>query len=155
MIIVIAIMVFSYGVFTSANLSSAALVAKSYEDQKYDVFVLYGHTQEDDRNIGTHPDIIDKGELTIKNPNSQDVIVKTVMIIENTDLDLSKIEIDIDGNKIDKSQARIVNGAIELDLETKELSSYKTAKSTISIYGNPLELDEFDYTFNVIESFYE
>jgi len=80
-IVVVFIMIFSYGIFTSASLSSASLVARSYEGQKYNVYVMYGRTSQNSEDIGTKENLLDRGELTLKNPNEQRVATSSFILL--------------------------------------------------------------------------
>ncbi len=155
-IVVVFIMIFSYGIFTSASLSSASLVARSYEGQKYNVYVMYGRTSQNSEDIGTKENLLDRGELTLKNPNEQRVATTSFILFKNDEnLDLSRLHITIDDKEVDTSIINLVDEYCEIKLDSGSLNGYETTRNTISIYGDPLNTKSLDYTFKVIESFYE
>lgn len=155
-LLVVVILIISYFVFTNANLSSASLVAKSYDEGQYNVYVMYGKTALNSEAIALNENIVDQGELSVKNPNKTPLYADVVLMIkEDENLNLTTINMTIDDLLVDLSHAELKNGYYELTIKTEEMQAYDSFKSTVTIFADPLEAPKIDYTFKIIESFYQ
>jgi len=153
--LVILFLIISFLAFTTTSLSNSALVAETYDRTKYDLQVLYGRTNSNKESVLQFENLLDRGELEIKNPNMSPTNIEIKMIIEKNDIDsINELIIDFDDIFVDMSKAIEKENTYELIIETTKLDGYSTFKKTVSIYGDPLNTKELEYTFKVTESFY-
>ncbi len=154
-LLVVIILIISYTVFTNANLSTASLIAKNYDESQYNVYVMYGKTASNNDAIALNENIIDQGELSIKNPNKTSIYADIVLMVKDEkNINWEDIKMTIDGKIVDLDKKMLTNGYYEIDIKTIDMQAYETYKNTITLFGNPLENPKIDYTFKIIESFY-
>lgn len=155
-IVVLSMLIFvSYWIFDSSNLSASASVAKASTSVNNATQVLYGRTSVDISDVLSSESLIDKGTLTIKNTNNKRVNIEIILSIENKEFDLNNYSFEFSNTKVDEHDVKSTVDGYELSLGSLTLEPYETFKDALSVYGNPYTADKFEYTFKIIESFYE
>lgn len=153
--LVVLFLIISFQAFTQTGLSASASVAEVYNASKLELQVLYGRTNSNRDSVLQFENLLDRGELEIKNPNSSTTNIDIKMILTKGELkNLNSIAISVDDEFIDVSQAIEKDGTYEIALKSTKLKGYTRLKHTISIYGDALNTPILEYTFKVTESFY-
>ena len=148
---IIVIMIFvvtSYFIFTNSSISKYASIAAAYDTMNVDLMVSY---KRDNDAVLRNVNILDKGTLSVKNPNKRNVSsILYLYVSEDANLDL--VDFIVDGNVVDTTNKVIKNGyyvfvALDCEIEAFEYKYIDTQIKCNAFYTEP-----FSYMFNV-ESF--
>lgn len=149
---VVLCLILSYIVFTSNNLASSAKIAEASVVNGYSFQTRFARTDENINDIMTFSNLLDKGELTVRNPNATEKEVKLIMIIENAIKDdIEDIEIKIDDATVDTNKAIAIGDNLEIEIEDCSISGYSNYKGVVAFYGDPYRVSNFNYSFRVTE----
>ena len=140
--------VVSYFVFTNSRIGEYASTAAYYDTNNVDLMVSY---KQDSETILSTENVLDKGILSVKNPNKRGVSsIVYLYISENANLDT--IEFIIDGNKIDTTNRTIEDGYYIFPVLDCEIPAFEYKYIDTEIQGDAFFTTPFSYKFNV-ESF--
>lgn len=147
-IVIIAFVIASYFIFTNSRLSEFANTARAYDTMNVDLMVSY--SQDTDAILKT-ADTLDKGILSVKNPNKREVN-SIVYLYISEDANLKNVEFIIDGNIIDTTNATLKDGYYVLPVLDCEIDAFQYKYIDTEIKGDAFYTTPFSYRFNV-ESF--
>jgi len=152
--IVIIMVIISYFVFTNTHLSETAAIAEKYDNANYNIQMTYGKTEETENAILAYANLIDRGVLSIRNPNNSNKRVELDLIFNGDPIYLNYIEAEYNGEKIDLKNHTENNGRFIVRLDSIELSSYQEINHIFSLYGDASIGSYFTISFECKESFY-
>lgn len=139
--------VISYNGIKENNLSESALIASN--SNNYPIQYVYGRNTSD---ILAYRDLLDRGTLTLRNPNKIEKIAKIDLIINGDVSNIGNLKIDFDGKVIDSSSLISEDGKYTLPLGKIALKSFANREIILSIYGDPFKDTVFSYNLTVNES---
>ena len=146
--VIIAFMITIYYLFTNSRISQYASTAAAYDTMNMDFMLSY--LQDTDAVLNT-ADTLDKGILSVKNPNKREAS-STIYLYISEDANLENIEFIIDGNKIDTTNATVSDGYYVLPALNCEIDAFQYKYIDTEIKGNAFNTTPFSYKFGV-ESF--
>ncbi len=152
--IIIVLVVISYGSFTKSNLSSAMSIAEDSVNNMRDMQMSYKKTSENESHIKNTENILDEGILSIKNTNKVDVITDIMLYVKYDEmLNTGSYQIGIDGKIVELKNAELIDGYYVIKLDTKNIQKYSYDDATVTVYGNPYNATRLRYTFKTVENF--
>lgn len=143
---IIVFVVVSYFAFTNSRLSQFASMAAKYSRMDSGLSVSYS---KDTNSVLATADLLDKGTLSIKNPNKIGTS-SIVYLYVSEDAKLDNVEFVIDGNTIDTTDAKVKDGYYILPVLNCELDAYENKLIDAEIKGNPYYITSFSYKFDVV-----
>lgn len=151
-ILIVSFMVVSYSGFTMNNLSEASKIASVSSKETRDIYIMYARLDEDSV-VRTDDNIVDRGVLSLKNPNKTAKSMSVVMQLQKSDAyDIGDISITFDGEDVGMGVIMNLDQTYEVILGTVELEAYEYCEKNIvisDIEGSvPLE-----YSFKIVGSF--
>ncbi len=145
--------VLSYFVFSMNNLQSSAKIAEAYSQDDYDFQTSFSRTSSNIDDIMTFSNLLDKGELVVRNPNRLAKNVKIVMLIEgNEEVDLEALEIKVNDRAVDLSNITFDGETYKVELSNCLIGAYSNYKDIVEFYGESSSNIDFNYTFQVSEN---
>lgn len=152
-VIVLSVLIASYIVFNTNNLYSYADYIEENRDKEFNVMVNYNQSNKDLSDILYIENLLNKGELSIKNPNKNNKKLNIYLLIEeNQNINFAGMEIDINGKKLSLENIKKVDDKYILLLDNVNLKGYEDKYLTISLLGDPYINDNFEYSFMVENS---
>lgn len=148
--LVITFTIISYFVLTNSRLATYASVVAQNDTANYDLQVLYGKEEIDSYDRGN---LLDKGTLSIKNPNNHVVTANVNFKISDT-ANLDDMDIIINNKPLDKDKKQLVDNYYIIPIENNQIESYEDVSYNTEIYGDPYKMTAFNYDFDITESFY-
>lgn len=147
----------SFMVIKNSNLTSYASIAKYYSNTNQDLQVLYGKYDKSDLMLLNQDNLLDKGTLSIKNPNESVVPTTVIFTIDiSSTLDKNSVTLEVDGEEYDLRYMTLSGDKYILEIGNINIESYDTVKYDIELYatGYANKGDYLNYSFNVNQSFF-
>lgn len=153
-VMAVVLVVFSYNTFTNTGLSESAAVAKNYSENDYSIQMMYNRNENIYNDILAYSDLLDKGVLTLRNPNSATKSVQVNLVFDGNVNYLKNLKAEFNGKSVDLSNYTVENDKYIISLGTVEIGSYQEVDAVFSLYGDPLFGTDFTFSFDCSESFY-
>lgn len=140
MIVLLILLVYSFYSFKNSEFSEIK------EQNEIPVNQLEVSSSRDIDKILTNETVIDANTITVKN-NEDDMVKAVVKLKINDDINVNMLDINIDGEKLEKKDIDSQDGFLTMtikivELEKKEVESIKT-----EFLGNPYYMSKLDYDF--------
>ena len=147
-IVICLFVVGSYFVFTNSRIAEFASTAAYYDTNNVDLMVSY---KQDSASVLSTENILDKGTLSVKNPNKRNVS-STIYLYISEDANIDTIDFLIDGNKIDTTNKVIEDGYYVFSVLNCDIPAFEYKYIDTEVQGDAFFTAPFSYKFNV-ESF--
>ena len=138
--------VVSYFMFTNSRIGKYASVAAAYDTMDLDLMVSYKQSVEA---ILTSENTLDKGVLSVKNPNKKNMN-STVYLYISDNANLNIVDIIIDGNTVNTKIAYKQDGCYVIPILNCEINAYDSKYINTEIKGDAFYITPFSYRFNVV-----
>ena len=148
-LVIIVFMVASYFIFTNSRISQFASTAAAYDNMKFDLSISYS---KDSEAILNSANTLDKGTISIKNPNKKDALSTLYMYVRE-EVNLDQVEFIVDGNAVDTANAKLEDGYYVFQVYEGNIGAYEKKYIDSEIKGNAFYVAPFTYKFDVQESF--
>lgn len=148
--IAIFFIVLSYTGISSSDLKESSAIASFSQDGTYDMQYEFDRNTDD---ILALKNLLDRGVLTVRNPNSERKEIEISLIIYGNIENIVDLYVEFGEEKVDLTQIKKENDTSKLILSKTSLKGYDKASNSVSIYGNPHFGTTFAYDFEIIESF--
>lgn len=140
MIVLLILLVYSFYSFKNSEFSEIK------EQNQIPVNQLEVSSSRDIDRILTNETVIDANTITVKN-NEDDMVKAVVKLKIKDDINVNMLDINIDGEKLEKKDIDSQDGFLTMtikivELEKKEVESIKT-----EFLGNPYYMSKLDYDF--------
>ena len=140
MIVLLILLVYSFYSFKNSEFSEIK------EQNQIPVNQLEVSSSRDIDKILTNETVIDANTITVKN-NEDDMVKAVVKLKIKDDINVNMLDINIDGEKLEKKDIDSQDGFLTMtlkivELEKKEIESIKT-----EFLGNPYYMSKLDYDF--------
>lgn len=152
MVMIVLFVIVSYVVFSMNNLAGSAQIAEAYSSNDYDFQTSFSRTSNNINDIMAYSNLLDKGELVVRNPNKTAKAVKVVLIIEDASKDdFDGLEIKFNDETVDLSKMTTDGVTYKIELNDISIDAYENFRGVIAFYGAP-SCDDFNYSFQVSEN---
>ena len=140
MIVLLILLVYSFYSFKNSEFGEIK------EQNEIPVNQLEVSSSRDIDKILTNETVIDANTITVKN-NEDDMVKAVVKLKIKDDINVNMLDINIDGEKLEKKDINSQDGFLTMtikivELEKKEIESIKT-----EFLGNPYYMSKLDYDF--------
>ena len=139
----------TYFIFTNSRIAQFASTAAAYDNINLDLSISYSQDSEAILNV---EDTLDKGKLSIQNPNKK-AVLSTVYLYVSKDAHLDEVEFIVDGNIIDTKNAEESNEYYVFPVYECTMSAFEKKYIDSEIKGDAFYTTPFSYMFDVEESF--
>lgn len=146
------VVVLSYVLFSSNNLSEAASVAREYTEHGSSLQSSFARSEKDIELVESSRDLIDRGSLSIKNPNETSEKL-TIYLVVDEDTFEKDFEIKVDGNIVKRDSIILNENGQYIQLMDVSLDSYEQRSLKIEIVGDSMKIGRVDYQFEISKSF--
>lgn len=148
---VVLFLIMSYFVFSTNNLAGSAQIAEAYSSSDYDFQTTFSRTSDDINDIMTFSNLMDKGELVVRNPNRTDKSVKVVLVIESVEnVGFNGLEIKFNDETVNLSNVLSDGNKYEIELNEISIEAYANYRGVVALYNNG-DYENFNYSFQISE----
>ncbi len=149
---VVLFLIMSYFVFSTNNLAGSAQIAEAYSSSDYDFQTTFSRTSDNINDIMTFSNLLDKGELVVRNPNRIDKNVKVVLVIEGAEnIEFDGLKIEFNDETVNLSNISYDGNTYEIELNEITIDAYANYRGVVALYNNNGNYENFNYSFRISE----